>query len=203
MLILSALLFSISSNLDNLVIGIAYGIKKINIGILPNCIIAFITSLGTLISMLFGSYIAKFLPTSISNSLGALIIIALGIYFIITSLLKFRNKTSSKELALKDVNDMVQYAESSDLDKSGDISIKESLLVALGLTFNNLGTGVAASITGVSIKFTVISTFVLSIIIILLGESIGNRVLGKILGKYAPLFSGVLLIILGILELLN
>ena len=98
---------------------------------------------------------------------------------------------------------MIEYAEKSDLDNSGDINIKEALLVAFGLTFNNLGTGVAASITGVSIQFTVISTFILSILTIIFGEAIGNHVLGKFLGKYAPLISGILLIILGIIEFLN
>lgn len=46
-LILSALLFSLSSNLDNLVIGIAYGIKKIRIDTTANLIVALVTSTGT------------------------------------------------------------------------------------------------------------------------------------------------------------
>jgi putative sporulation protein YtaF len=202
-LILSALLFSFSSNLDNLVVGIAYGIKKIKIGAIANLIIAVVTSIGTFLSMSAGAYISKFLPLSVANSLGALAIIILGLYFVILSIIKLVNNTKSKELALKNITDMVEYAENSDLDNSGDISMKEALLVAFGLTFNNIGTGVAASITGVSIQFTVIATFVLSILIIILGESIGNHVLGKFLGKYAPLFSGILLIILGIIEFLN
>jgi putative sporulation protein YtaF len=202
-LILSALLFSFSSNLDNLVVGIAYGIKKTKIGTIANLVIAVVTSIGTFLSMSVGAYISKFLPLSVANSLGALAIIILGLYFVILSIIKLVNNTKSKELALKDITDTVEYAENSDIDNSGDISMKEALLVASGLTFNNLGTGVAASITGVSIQFTVIATFVLSILIIILGESIGNHVLGKFFGKYAPLFSGILLIILGIIEFLN
>ncbi len=202
-LILSALLFSLSSNLDNVVVGIAYGIKKIKIGIFANIIIAFITSIGTFLSMSVGAYISKFLPHSVANSLGAGVIIILGIYFVTQSIIKLINNTKSKELALKNVTDMIEYAERSDLDNSGNINIKEALLVAFGLTFNNLGTGVAASITGVSIQFTVISTFILSIITIILGEAVGKHVLGKFFGKYAPLFSGILLIMLGIIEFLN
>ena len=44
---LSAVIFSMSSNLDNFVIGIAFGIKKIKIGFLPNLLIALITVAGT------------------------------------------------------------------------------------------------------------------------------------------------------------
>ncbi|MBI6871843.1 manganese efflux pump [Clostridium aciditolerans] len=202
-LILSALLFSLSSNLDNVVVGIAYGIKKIKIGIISNFIIAAITSTGTFLSMSLGIYISKFLPHTVANALGAGAIIVLGVYFISQSIIKLINNKKSKELALKDITDMIEYAEKSDLDNSGDINIKEALIVAFGLTFNNLGTGVAASITGVSIQFTVVFTFILSILTIILGEAVGNHVLGKVFGKYAPLISGILLIVLGIIEFLN
>ena len=202
-LLLSALLFSLCSNLDNVVVGTAYGIKKIKIGIIANFIIAIVTSTGTFFSMSLGVYISKFLPHPIANALGAGVIIILGGYFLIQSIMKLINNKNSKELALKDITDMIEYAEKSDLDNSGDINIKEALLVAFGLTFNNLGTGVAASITGVSIQITVISTFILSVLTIMLGETIGNHILGNFLGKYAPLISGILLIILGIIEFLN
>lgn len=202
-LILSALLFSLSSNLDNIVIGIAYGIKKIRIGIIANLTIAVITSSGTFLSMAVGEYISKFLSHSIANGLGAIVIIILGIYFVTQSLIKLLNSTKPKDLALKNIDDMIEYAETSDLDNSGDISIKEALLVALGLTFNNLGTGVAASITGISIQFTVMFTFILSVLSIIFGETLGNHIMGKVLGKYAPLFSGMMLILLGIIEFFN
>ena len=202
-LIISALLFSLSSNLDNVVVGIAYGIKKIKIGIISNLIIAIVTSTGTFLSMMVGAYILKFLPHSVANGLGAMVIIILGAYFVTQSIMKLVNNTKSKELALKNTTDMIEYAKKSDLDSSGDIGIKEALIVAFALTFNNLGTGVAASITGVSMKITVMSTFILSILTIIFGEAVGNHVLGKLLGEYAPLFSGILLIILGIIEFVN
>ncbi len=202
-LLLSSLLFSLSSNLDNVVVGTAYGLKKIKIGLIANLTIAIITSTGTFLSMSIGVYVSKFLPSYISNSLGAGTIIILGGYFVTESLIKLKYNKNSKELALKDIDDMIEYAEKSDLDNSGDIDMKEAILVAFALTFNNLGTGVAASITGVSIQFTVAFTFILSILTIKLGEAIGNNVLGTFLGKYGPLISGILLIMLGIIEFFN
>lgn len=201
--LLSALLFSLSSNLDNVVVGTAYGLKKIKIKLPANLIIALITSAGTFLSMSLGVYISKFLPNYIANGFGALIIIILGSYFTIQSLIKLIYNKKSKGLALKDITDMIEYAEKSDLDNSGDINTNEALLVAFSLTFNNVGTGVAASITGVSIQFTVILTFIFSLLTIKFGETIGNHVLGSFLGKYAPLLSGILLIILGIIEFIN
>ncbi|WP_428817241.1 sporulation membrane protein YtaF [Clostridium butyricum] len=200
---LSALLYSLSSNLDNLVIGIAYGVKKIKIGLLSNLIIATVTSIGTLISMSVGKFISGFLPTSLTNMLGAVIIMLLGLYFLIQSILKLIPKSYSNSLALKNVDEIMDYAEKSDSDNSGTLNIKEAFVVSLGLMLNNLGTGLAASITGVNVSITVICTFILSIALLMLGKSIGHNILGSICGKYAPLISGVLLIILGIFELIN
>ncbi|QUF82198.1 sporulation membrane protein YtaF [Clostridium butyricum] len=200
---LSALLYSLSSNLDNLVIGIAYGVKKIKIGLISNLIIATVTSIGTLISMSVGKFISGFLPTSLTNMLGAVIIMLLGLYFLIQSILKLIPKSYSNSLALKNVDEIMDYAEKSDSDNSGTLNIKEAFVVSLGLMLNNLGTGLAASITGVNVSITVICTFILSIALLMLGKSIGHNVLGAICGKYAPLISGVLLIILGIFELIN
>lgn len=200
---LSALLYSLSCNLDNLVIGIAYGVKKIKIGLISNLIIATVTSIGTLISMSVGKFISGFLPTSLTNMLGAVIIMLLGLYFLIQSILKLIPKSYSNSLALKNVDEIMDYAEKSDSDNSGTLNIKEAFVVSLGLMLNNLGTGLAASITGVNVSITVICTFILSIALLMLGKSIGHNILGSICGKYAPLISGVLLIILGIFELIN
>lgn len=200
MLLLSALLLSMSSNLDNVVVRTAYGIRKIKIGLLANLIIAIVTTTGTFLSMSLGSYIAKFMPQSVSNVLGAGIILIVGIYFVIQS--RYR-KAKSRELELRDLSDMVDYAEHSDVDKSGHVDTKEAFMLALGLTFNNLGTGVAASITGVNIFLTVICTFIVSVVTIILGESVGKNVLGRFFGRYAPLIAGVLLIVLGFVEMFN
>lgn len=201
--ILSAMLFALYSNLDNLVIGIAYGIKKINIKIFSNLIIAFITSTGTFLAMSIGFYITNFLPHNIANALGSLLIIFLGGYFIYKSESNLINNSKSNDLALKDIDDMIEYAKKTDLDNSGDINMRESLLISFGLALNNLGSGVAASVTGISISLTVIFNFILSIFTIIIGQYLGNSFLGKLLGRYAPLLSGFLLIILGILELIN
>jgi len=199
-LILDALLFSLSFNLDNIVVGTAYGIKKIKIGVFANLIIAIVTSVGTYLSMSAGTYISKFLPDSSANIVGALAVGLLGLYFIIQSVIKLMKNTKPKELALKDVADMMEYAEESDLNRNGKVDKKEALLVGLGLMLNNLGTGITASIANVNVPLTTIATFIVSILTLLLGEAVGNHALGKLFGKYAPLFSGVLLVILGIFE---
>lgn len=199
--ILSAILFSISSNLDNIVIGIAYGIKKIKIGFLSNFLIAIITSLGTFASMYLGKFIINFFPPVFTNLLGSGIILLLGLYFLIQSITNFSNK-NIKNISLKNSDSMIEYAKYSDKNNSGHIEIKEAIAVGFGLTFNNIGTGIAASVAGVNILETILFTFIFSMLLITIGFYLGNKIFGKFFGKFAPLISGILLIILGILELI-
>lgn len=199
--IFSAILFSISSNLDNIVIGIAYGIKKIKISFLSNFLIAIITTFGTFISMYLGKIIINFFPITIANILGSGIILLLGFYFLIQSIINLSNK-DIKSISLKNSDSMIIYAKDSDKNNSGHIEIKEAITVGLGLTFNNIGTGIAASAAGVNILETVIFTFIASMTLMTMGIFLGNKILGKLLGKFAPLISGIILIILGIIELI-
>ncbi|ORX22526.1 sporulation membrane protein YtaF, partial [Thermoanaerobacterium sp. PSU-2] len=55
--VISSLLFSISANIDNFTVAIAYGIKKIRIGILSNLLIALVSGIGTFLSMFIGLFI--------------------------------------------------------------------------------------------------------------------------------------------------
>ncbi|MEG1004053.1 manganese efflux pump MntP [Clostridium sp.] len=192
MAFLTALIFSISSNLDNLVIGISYGSEELKIPFSSNLIIAIVSTTGTFLSMSLGNYITNFLPNYISNLIGAVVISLIGLYFIMQSITDdLKNKNSKTKV---------------EVFKNGyctTISSKDTFFLALSLTFNNLGTGIAASVTGISIYLVTLLTFIFSILTILIGQSLGDHVLGKFLGKYASFISGLLLFILGIIEILN
>ncbi|MGL4656827.1 MAG: manganese efflux pump MntP family protein [Sarcina sp.] len=183
MLILSAFIFSLSSNIDNLVIGISYGIKEEKISMLSNIIIAIITTLGTYISMEFGKFICRFISHDISNLFGAITLLLMGAYFVTQSIIE---KEKDKKVEKKKVT---------------KLSAKDTILLALALASNNLGVGVAASITGLGIKWVLIFTFITSILTISIGQSLGDHVIGKFIGKYDSLISGILLVLLGVLEI--
>jgi putative Mn2+ efflux pump MntP len=59
---LSAVLFAVSSNMDNLVLGLSYGIQKKRIGWRANLLVALISLAGTALSMLLGGGLLLFLP---------------------------------------------------------------------------------------------------------------------------------------------
>lgn len=196
--IMSALLFTLSANLDSVAVGIAYGIKKIKIGLLSNLFISSITVLGTLVSMLAGKGLTAILPSWLTHFIGAGVILVLGLYLTVQSM--FQLCSNSKIVALKDMENMLDYAQKSDKDISGYIEPRETIAIGVGLTLNNVGMGIAAGAAGVGIWETVVFTAVFSLFFITFGIFLGNKIAGSFIGKYSALISGIMLLGLGIVE---
>ena len=78
--IIPSILLAFSASLDSLIIGIAYGIKKIRIGLLINFIIALIVTFGTFISMILGAVVSELIPAIITKYIGSILLICIGIW---------------------------------------------------------------------------------------------------------------------------
>ena len=78
---ISALLFGISANIDTLVLGFSYGIKKQRISLKTNLLLSLITLAGTLLSIGLGLHLASFLSLQAAQIAGSLLLIGLGLYY--------------------------------------------------------------------------------------------------------------------------
>ena len=66
----TALLLSVSANLDTFAVCISYGMKKVKLSFIGALLISLITSLGTFLSMYLGKIITNFIsPKIVSKSL--------------------------------------------------------------------------------------------------------------------------------------
>ncbi|RDY23539.1 sporulation membrane protein YtaF [Romboutsia maritimum] len=199
--LISAILLSISANLDTFTVAISYGLKKIKLSTATVLLISLITTLGTFISMSLGLVLTKFISIYIANLIGSLMLICIGVCIFINF---FKESHKNKQTYLIENNStysqILTNPITADKDNSGDIDFKESITLALALTINNFGIGIAASIAGINIYLNTFCTFIVTILSILLGISIGNSYLSKLCGKYAELISGLVIIILGIYE---
>lgn len=180
--IISAMLFAISANIDNIIIGISYGIKKIHIPLKKNIIIAVATSIVTFLSMYMGELITLFLTENLANTIGSSLLIFIGGYSMI------------KDLFLK----------KDEEDRgSKNLNIKELCTIIFMLSSNNIATGIAASISGINIIYTVIFTFIFCNLFMYLGNKIGKKIRSKRIQKYSILISSLLLILIGLLEFIK
>jgi len=179
--IFSAVLYAVSANIDALSIGIAYGIKKTHINHQNNFMIAFITMIGTYGAMRFGHFLTNYISLSLADFLGSSLLLLIGIYTVVKS--------------LKECDEIIV---TNHLSAVKNISLKETLVLSLVLTINNVALGIGASITGMPELITSLTTFVCSYVFIGTGQKF-KRLNFK--GKYADIISGIILIILGLYEL--
>ncbi len=207
------LLLALSSNLDNVGVAISYGARKINIPFSSNLRIAFITGGGTLLSMLVGERIYRFLKPELSNYLGSSIIIGAGIWIFIKEIAKLGKKKPLEEHHIEkiDISNKSIFRKTlmildnpfvADMDFSGHISLKEGFLLALALALNNLANGVGGGMIGLSPVLTTFFVVIFSILTIWIGIEIGDYYAYRWLGKLTGPIAGLLLIIIGVLEIL-
>ena len=212
--LISILLLAASSTADNVGVGIAFGARRMNVPLVPNLLIAFITGAGTLVSMLAGKTIAGFLTPQTANLLGGLVIIGTGVWVFVQETRRFlrpgsgeKDRQARGEPVLhgsgpKRLLVILDNPCAIDRDASNRIRLKETLLLGLALTLNNLVNGLAAGIMGLSPTLTTLLVMVFSIPTIWLGIRTGCSLGYRWLGRLAGPVSGVLLVVVGILEIL-
>lgn len=191
------LVFVLGANFDNIAVGTAYGFKGINLSFKMNLLIAFITSIGTLLSMSIGLVIYNLLPYNFTNIFGGVLIVILGLYFLKDFFKETLNKNTEGELT-----EILNTPEKADIDHSGDIDFKEALTLGTALTLNNFGMGIGASIAGMNIFLTSLLTFIFSVISFRIGCTIGSKFNDSFIHNYGNLISSLILISLGIIEIL-
>lgn len=201
MYILPIIFFAISSSSDNFIVGISYGINKIKINFVNNIFIALISGVGTLLSMTLGKLLLNIIPIEKANAIGGFVLILFGLYMFINSIKdKYKNNNEIKSEDKNYYHNVLSNPEIIDVDGSKNIEAKESLCLGIVLCINNIGLGIAASITGLNIYLTSLSSFIFSMLFIQLGHYVGKRFLSKTLSTYSEIISACIIILLGIYE---
>lgn len=195
---LSILLFVIAASLDILVVSLAYGLKDIKINFSSTLVIASISALGTFISMILGKFLVDLIPIKLGDIIGGLVLLLLGFYSIYSYFKEKKILTSHNSENNSSPTFILENPEVADKDKSGNIDFKESLALSLALALNNFGLGIGASISGLNIVFTTISTFIISLIFISLGFYLSKTIKSKNISKNSNLIAGIIIIILSL-----
>jgi len=202
--ILSIFFFALSSSSDNFIIGLSYGSKKIRINFMNNLLVAFISCIGTVIAMLFGKLFCKFIPLKYTNIFGSLILILFGVFMLFNA---YKKSNKNKELIcdrhskISYYNEMIEHPDVVDKDNSKTIEFKEALILGFILCINNIGLGIGASITGLNIYLTSLSSLIFSILFIKVGYYYGSILLSSKLANYSESISACIIILLGVYEL--
>lgn len=197
--LIPAVLFAVSANLDNFVIGLSYGMKRIHIPILSNLMISLVIFCSTFLSMALSRSLAGLFPVRAADVLGSVMMILLGLYCLLGFVL--RNRRFRRKQAVEDPEWPTRNPEKYDRDASHSIEFKEAFALGLALAVNNIGLGIGAGVSGLPMLATSLASLLCSFLFLCLGNRIGNSWLSNAIGRFAEPLSGLVILALGIYEL--
>ncbi|HHV16226.1 MAG TPA: sporulation membrane protein YtaF [Gelria sp.] len=209
---LTIALFALAVSADGFAVGIAYGIAKIRIPVFSLLVISLASALAVSLSMLCGKGLAELLSPQMSSYVGAIIILALGVYFLLQA---GKNKINSLEndqekpllaFSIKPLGIIVQILKQpsrADFDCSGEISTTEAFFLGLALAMDALGAGIGIAMTGSNILYTAVCVGMLKFILVNSGIFLGSKINAVELKAVTALVPGLVFVAIGIIELMR
>jgi len=191
----------IASNLDNAGVGIAYGVRKIRIPLIPNSIIALMGFSLALVGGLFGNWISLWLTPFTCQLISMIVLVSIGVYVLGQQYL-----AKESEERLSDGNHILRILrnpEEADLDNSKSIGLSESVILGIALSINNLAGGFSAGITQLNILATASVSGLFSFLCTGLCVAFGLKFASGRLGEKATIISGILLILVGVRQIIS
>ncbi|MFD1417018.1 sporulation membrane protein YtaF [Oceanobacillus jeddahense] len=174
------LLLVIAVSLDGFSVGITYGMRKIKVPLLSLIIIMFCSGLIVFLSMEVGDFLRSFISPQGASMLGGGILIFLGFFSLISM---FRSRETEEEkngeqpssnVKFENMKTVLTRPKEADLDKSGIISINESVLLGFALALDAFGAGIGAAMLGYSPLITALLTAGMSGIFLFSGIMFGS-----------------------------
>lgn len=225
-----ALLMAMALSLDGLGVGLAYGLRRIKIPLGSLVMIALCTVVAMGTSMLFGSWVSTFLQFIPVNFLGAGLLLGIGIFQLIRAfkhrgeesitdlgpVVPAMAGTLEKSIPLEEekseplflirlrllglVIQVMRTPDLADMDRSGAISWRESIILGSALAMDAFAAGLGAAMAGMMFMMIGVVALV-QMLIIRLGQILAGKVPERLMGKAAYL-PGIILIAIGLGKLI-
>lgn len=206
------IILAIALSLDALSVGIVYAIKEIRIPLFSKMSICFFSMVYSLVALLVGNKITRFLSPLTAKYLGITLLLFMGLGIIIQAFLKKPSlKTEAEKsesetlikIVFKSLGVTIMVTRDPlafDLDHSGSISSLEALMLGLALSVDAIGVSIGSALTGFHSLFIPISIGLFQLIFIYLGTYLGNKIgcCWKYDQKILSLLPGLMLIFLAL-----
>jgi putative sporulation protein YtaF len=229
MSIVSLLVLAFALSLDGFGVGMMYGLRKIKVSLLAISIISCFSGVVIYASMGIGAMVSSFISPIYASRIGAIILICIGIWALVQFFIQKNNDKSEDEVTTcQDEPILIDYPEPqtvkeifnielrrfglviqilrtpvvADIDKSGNISVSEAILLGLALSLDAFGAGIGAALIGLQPLLTATFIIVSSGIFLALGLQFGLRFANISWIKKLSLLPGCLLIVMGVMKLL-
>ncbi len=205
------ILLSIAVSLDALGVGLAYGIKKITIPLRYKLVMAAFSVVYTAVAVSAGNALVQFLPPLVTNIIGSLILTGMGIWLLLQGILKKPDISTQTikecktlcEWMIKSLGITIQITRnpvSGDVDHSGNIDLKESLLIGSALSLDILGVGLGCAMIGVTIHLIPFTVAVAQLLFLSAGLYLGKRLADVSRARWLDFVPGILILLIAALR---
>lgn len=229
--IVSLMFLALAVSLDGFSVGVMYGLRKIRMPLLSVAIISVCSGLIIYASMQIGVYISRFVDPVYAKGIGGLILIGIGVWAVYQVITEKKespeqdgagaslnvesaaasdaaNGQSTKEILyieLKRLGLVIQILRTpsmADVDRSGNISASEAVLLGVALSLDAFGAGIGAALIGFTPWLTSAVIALASGAFLATGLRIGYRYSELFWIRRLSVFPGFVLIFMGIMKLL-
>ena len=181
----AAALFAAACNLDTVLLSASFAARGVVLRRGYGLVIAALTTLITWLSLALGAGAAALLGGRTAQVLGGLVLAGMGAWFLLDWLRRPGPPPEGAEEA--------EEAEAA-------AGLRGCVALAAALAVNNAGAGAAAGVSGISPGLAAAANLLATLGALPLGRTLGSRLAGRLLGKYALPLTGGLLILLGLWE---
>lgn len=207
----TSVLLVIAVSLDSMGVGLTYGARGTRITAPSGIIIALCTAVMMCVSMTAGNFLAEVLPFKETKTLGGIILISIGCWQFLQGwrnyINHFSDGDSNRPLLnlripfLGVVMQILRDPNLADINWSGTIDPKESILLGGALGLDAFSAGFGAALSGFSLW---IVPFVAAacVIFVFIGSSLGSRFMASRLKQGGFVLPGIFLISIGIWQML-
>ncbi|MEK3869215.1 manganese efflux pump [Paenibacillus sp. FSL M7-0831] len=140
--------------------------------------------------------IALWMPPQICNIIGMIMLVAIGLWVMLQPMLE--QKKPRPTTPSGSIQEILKNPEAADVDPFKTVDFKESVILGIALSINNLAGGFDAGITSINIWETSLFSGLFSLICIGLCSMASRKIAGERLGKSASWIAGILLIAIGV-----
>jgi putative sporulation protein YtaF len=219
--LVTILLLGLASNLDNLGIGVSYGMKSTKIPLLSNTFIAAISMAVSFVSLAAGHAVSALMPSQAANLGGGAVISAIGIWTFAAGIRSRRHPQGTAKTAER-VPETVKGGSGTGIEttkigvaspeagwvladspSAGSLTFRETVVLGLALALNCLASGFGAGASGVSPALAALSTGIFSFVTIGVGVLAGRNIAHSWVSRYSNELAGILLALIGIYEMLQ
>lgn len=203
------LLLVTAISLDSFTVGTTYGLRKMkmpfkSLKIVFICAVLMITS-----AMYFGQVLTSYIPQEWAGKIGGIILVVIGLWVLYQFFKPSREDNRQNEkmlfkLELESAGLVIQILRKpmkADIDRSGEITGVEAILLGLALSLDAFGVGIGAALIGSSSVLLAVLAAIMSAGFLYLGMKCGRYFSNSQWFQKLSFLPGIILIIIGIFKI--